>query len=36
MKNCIVSVVLPVYNTEAYVEQTIKCILRQTIGFLNI
>lgn len=35
MKDYIVSVVLPVYNTEAYVEQTIKCILRQTIGFFD-
>ena len=35
MKKYIVSVVLPVYNTEAYVEQTIKCVLRQSLGFLE-
>ena len=31
-----VSVVMPIYNTEAYLEQAVGCILRQTLRDLEI
>ena len=32
-KRFLISVIMPVYRTEAYVEESIKCIIDQTIGF---
>ena len=31
-----VSVIIPIYNVEKYIEDTIKSIINQTIGFENI
>ena len=31
--NYIISIITPVYNAEDYLEETIKCVIGQTIGF---
>ena len=30
-----ISVIIPIYNTELYIEETIQSIINQTIGFKN-
>lgn len=36
MKEKIFSVIIPVYNVEEYLEQTVESIINQTVGFENI
>ena len=33
LKNFVVSVVVPVYNTEKYLEETLQSVINQTLGF---
>lgn len=33
MKEYMISVIIPIYNTAAYLEETIECVVNQTIGF---